>query len=397
MVTRHAGDAYSRFLDQSVTPFDFGDSGYAVCTNIGGEILEVTAPSELCGYVSVKGGFEDSMDSLLSRAQRPFGEKATFSIKIVGQKRSISACRLGSVKERGCLNHRWPLIKYWLETDGDDVLAHDGTCTFFSCIKEGTVYQVMHLELFSTPMDVSSGVAIQPCGDSYGCHPRGADVVVSIGGPVRFSCRCSGLHQTTPRVSWDGRESQKCRKLESDSLPGAVFVMKLFIDGEPIDMPLSVEQPPTAANEIGADTPWKARIRERQSMYGNMAYRKTVPIRSDKPTTIVAAFKLFNHTPSGDHEISHPSAKMMYRLAGIDPDSDYASNSMWKALFNNHVLVDTDVKPSLYYAPELGLIQRCLERVLSAHYIPLGGGADEYGVNMWPHVPGASVSIRQLL
>ena len=76
------GEAFSPFLDQSMTPFDFGASGYTACTNIGGEILEITAPSDLCGYVSVKGGFDDSMDSLLARAQRPFGGRATFSLKI---------------------------------------------------------------------------------------------------------------------------------------------------------------------------------------------------------------------------------------------------------------------------------------------------------------------------
>jgi len=129
------GEVFSPFLDQSMSPFDFGASGYTLCTNIGGEILEVTALSDLCGYISVKGGFDDSMDSLLARAQRPFGGRATFSVKIDNPQKSDLPpppsdphpppaapastpgrgkpfCRLGALKQRGSLNHRWPLTRY---------------------------------------------------------------------------------------------------------------------------------------------------------------------------------------------------------------------------------------------------------------------------------------------
>ena len=109
--------ARSFHLDQSFAPFDFGDSSYSACTNVEGAILEVTAPSDLCGYISVKGGYDDSMDSFLTRAQRPFGGNATFSLKVADNSKNQSkkpkrdttdpvlCCRLGPLKDRGNINH----------------------------------------------------------------------------------------------------------------------------------------------------------------------------------------------------------------------------------------------------------------------------------------------------
>ena len=222
------GEAFSPFLDQSMTPFDFGASGYTACTNIGGEILEITAPSDLCGYVSVKGGFDDSMDSLLARAQRPFGGRATFSLKIEApQKPDAPAsdpppppppprgkakptCRLGALKERGSLNHRWPLTRYWLdmdiENDDGNVSPRVGDCTVVSFVRQQTVFQVMRLQLFNGDLGDGASPRSRPHvvnPNHVDTHvkdskPREATVHLRLGGPVRFSCRCSGLVHRHP-------------------------------------------------------------------------------------------------------------------------------------------------------------------------------------------------------
>ncbi|KAK0715081.1 hypothetical protein B0H67DRAFT_553679 [Lasiosphaeris hirsuta] len=398
-------EAFSHFLDQSMTPFDFGDAGYTACANIGGEILEVTAPSDLCGYISVKGGYEDSIDSLLARSQRPFGGRATFSLKIEDPQPGLDeakipghACRLGPMKGRGSLNHRWPLTRYWLDTGKDDASSHAGYCAVFSFVREQTVFQVMRLQLFKKTTDGAGAVNTVEFSDNEDADPREATVNLTLGGPMRFSCRCSGLDlkDKSPSVEWSVKE-EALMMMETSVLPDTKFILKLYEDGRAV----AVSRPPEPKAVLGEEgrterhcLPWEVRHRR----FWDTTFRHNVRLSSKKPTVIMAAFKLASAQGGAEIATKIPilTDEMVMRIAGLSPEYDSASNAMWNSFFSSLLLVGRSAKPSFFYERQLGLIQRCLERVLSAHHVCFMVGELECGVDIWPHVPGSAVSARQL-
>lgn len=129
-----------------------------------------------------------------------------------------------------------------------------------------------------------------------------------------------------------------------------------------------------------------------------MEFKCSIPLESTKATTIMAAFRLVSSSSGDTLGIPILEDETVTRLAGLTNESNYASSIMWKSLFSSPLVVGRSLKPSLsFYEPQLGLIQRCLERVLSAHHIRLTVDKLECGVDIWPHVPGTAVSMRQLL
>ncbi|KAK4442406.1 hypothetical protein QBC34DRAFT_444219 [Podospora aff. communis PSN243] len=393
----NTGEAFSPFLDQSVVPFDFGASGYTACTNIGGEILEVTAPSDLCGSISVKGGYEDSMDSLLARAQRPFGGRATFGLKIAGPKPDAPEMAGPAFSTIG-----GPFARYWLDIDDDGAHPHIGDCTVLSFVREQTVFQVMRLQLFSSDIgDSATPLSCPPATLSdamgSGIEDREVNAYITLGGPMRFSCRCSGLVHAYPDMSWD--DDAGAWTMKTKALPNAQFLMKLYENGKTVN-DIFPENPHGSENphDRGSNL-WEQCNRERSLRFRNMLFRHTVRVKNTEATTIMAAIRLVSNRTG--HDLGIPiltDETVQVRLGGLNPEiSNYASNAMWKSLFSSSLVVGRNVSPSLqYYEPQLGLIQRCLERVLSAHHVRFSVGGLQCGVDMWPHVPGAAVSFRQL-
>jgi hypothetical protein len=148
--------------------------------------------------ISVRGDFETSLYSSLSRAQRLFGGPATFGFEVSADRKVYdpdasptegkeelegSNFRLGPLIERGCFNYRWPLHEYHLlrnEMDAPDESQpkHDtivGTCVMFSFVKDRVLYQIIRIEEGS---DQDS--------DSHSKLPEPNQIVLTIGGPARF-------------------------------------------------------------------------------------------------------------------------------------------------------------------------------------------------------------------
>jgi hypothetical protein len=74
--------SYSQLSDLPACSFDFGDNGYAASSNYGGEILQMTTPSDEHGIIFARGDFEYSLYLALARGQKERGGKSSFGLKV---------------------------------------------------------------------------------------------------------------------------------------------------------------------------------------------------------------------------------------------------------------------------------------------------------------------------
>jgi hypothetical protein len=124
--------------------------------------------------------------------------------------------------ERGCFNYRWPFNEYYLDPyqeqridihDQASEKKHLGTCQMFSCVMDGTFYQVLRVEegghikenackspadeplIAEDKFEFDEGAVVE--GDSNGeaatsapelCRhfPAKCQLVLTMGGPVWF-------------------------------------------------------------------------------------------------------------------------------------------------------------------------------------------------------------------
>ncbi|KAK0651171.1 hypothetical protein B0T16DRAFT_403272 [Cercophora newfieldiana] len=260
----------------------------------------------------------------------------------------------------------------------------------------------MRLQLFSTDIGDSAAPLSSPPAKlsdatGSGIEEREVNAYITLGGPMRFSCRCSGLMHSYPDMGWD--DDAGAWTMRTKVLPDAQFSMKLYENGKAVN-DICPESSHVSETPHDRDpTPWEQCNRERSLRFRNMLFRHTVRVKSMEATTIMATFRLVSNRPG--HGLGIPiltDEVVRDRLGGLNPElSNYASNAMWKSLFSSSLVVGRNASPSLqYYEPQLGLIQRCLERVLSAHHVQFSVGGLQCGVDIWPHVPGAAVSLRQL-
>ena len=74
--------SYSQLSDLPACSFDFGDNGYAASSNYGGEVLQMTRPSDEHGIIFARGDFEYSLYLALARGQKERGGKSSFGLKV---------------------------------------------------------------------------------------------------------------------------------------------------------------------------------------------------------------------------------------------------------------------------------------------------------------------------
>jgi hypothetical protein len=136
--------SYSQYSNLPYCAFEWGDEGYAGCSNHGGELLYLSKPSDDTGLVLVRGHFATSLYASLSRSQIDFGGPSTFGLEVTrfpyaydraGRKvtqhdiqvqsestkkdtsgvMNGSSFKLGAMIDRGCFNYRWPVTDYYLD------------------------------------------------------------------------------------------------------------------------------------------------------------------------------------------------------------------------------------------------------------------------------------------
>lgn len=161
-------------------------------------MLHLSAPSEKDGLIFVRGDFQTSLYSSLSREQRLFGGPSTFGFEVAvdkprhnldngGLNEEGSSFVLGEMIEQGSFNYRWPFNEYYLRLN-DTSKEKIGTCVMFSFIKDGILYQVIRVEQGSAQDSVYS----KPPK-----FPQQSQIALTIGGPLWFqsfasSCRLDG-------------------------------------------------------------------------------------------------------------------------------------------------------------------------------------------------------------
>ena len=305
--------------------------------------------AHICPFVSAKGDFPDTPDSIMARAQRLYGENATFGLKVakpVGPSTNVRACRLGKVLERGYFDYRWPFNRYELEKSGERV----GTCTLFSCFQAGTLWQVMRLE--------AAGKAT-------------LQVPVVAGGRVRFDCMCSALDpgQYSPTLS----ENQKELTLRASGLLGWTFTMELIDNEERIrlnqDTAPAIQAPSDSYQALalgGTGTSSKD--------YGSIFSHHTFTVEPGKPRDIIASFT-FKYSGSSAFVGAPPHD--ITNLAGIGEDTARSKLQLWHELYPS--LNPTAEHHGEAVLHEARLVGRCLEKILNVNFMPVSPNQDHLG------------------
>ncbi|KAK4210373.1 hypothetical protein QBC37DRAFT_322240 [Rhypophila decipiens] len=169
--------SYSQLSDLPACSFDFGNDGFAASCNYGGELLQMTAPSDDHGLVYARGDFEYSLYLALARGQKEKGGKSAFGLKVApsdelakhGEGPRFRPC---CMVERGCFNYRWPFNEFCLHVDtpkprptstpptstasspgAPDVTSNKqkiaaspvGTFSLASYVRDGVLYQILRL------------------------------------------------------------------------------------------------------------------------------------------------------------------------------------------------------------------------------------------------------------
>jgi hypothetical protein len=161
-------------------------------------LLHLSAPSKRDGLIFVRGHFETSLYSSLSREQSIFGGPSTFGFEVAVDRppydpdngesnREGSSFLLGEMIEHGSYNYRWPFNEFYLRLN-DTSKEKVGTCVMFSFIKDEILYQVIRVEQGSAQDSVYS---------KSPKFPQQSQIALTIGGPLWFQsfdspCRLDG-------------------------------------------------------------------------------------------------------------------------------------------------------------------------------------------------------------
>jgi hypothetical protein len=353
----------------------------------------MTARSKTCGIVFARGDFDYSLYSCLARAQRKIGGKSTFGLKLacnqpkyIGDTREAktatiktlnkaaetvhevlwtqvadtskeiqstdapgSSFRLGPMIDRGCFNYRWPFNEYVLLMNEEEE-KEVGTCTFFSFVKDGILYQVLRLEQ----------VCRQQAQVCY-FFPPISKIALTVGGTIRFRSFQSLYSSVpdkgkTPDIDHDSGRLWRCDGPNSFRLEAKVF--QLCNDGQYIDLPLTKYHSEVNATSGSCVYVTRPNLPEAKKGYKNQT------------ATFVAAFRLRDEKVEAEFP-PVPSSEEIYDYVGIDQSINNKLNNATGAMWETIFLEKEDKTNSASELSEVSLIARCLERVLQVDLTPI--------------------------
>ncbi|RYO92591.1 hypothetical protein DL764_008113 [Monosporascus ibericus] len=412
--------SYSEFSNRSACAFEFGEDGYAGSCNYGGELLQMTAPSNKAGILFARGDFEYSLYSSLARGQRTFGGKSTFGLKLddsdYGDRKSTNPdhstyprpkptrFRLGQMIERGCYNYRWPFHEYVLLMDlpkdskersnasGDDNSPQEssdeslevGTCAIASFVKDKILYQVLRLQ--------------PECRQGAKCKsiPSNTSLSLSLGGPIKFRLFNSsesgyqGPNSMIPESTRGGCPEPKYEPAKYSLVPRTLNCPESFepvLEARLFDSEgrhIRLQRTSDEEIERSADE-----IRYKPCNYcAHFEFPPKEP--SDGGSmTFVAAFALY-----GDNKIFSwphcPTSEEIYDHLGLDVQSSKkATGAMWQTIF-----LERDQTAHYIFQPsEVSLVARCLEKILHVDQVP----ASVAGVTTANGTPACSAIVSNIL
>jgi hypothetical protein len=253
-----------------------------------------------------------------------------------------------------------------------------GTRVMFSFVKDGTLYQVIHIEQGCWSDDATADH----------CHrfPSDSQIVLTVGGPVcfrPFDIATESLKEEDVKENIGERHSGP---------DGLVKCLQILNTDRGIGLEARVYQ--LVPDEEGSDFDGKTktvkerykslRLRRSVSAYDNgqdkagnaTAYHAYGRLPAPNPgirnrsATFIATFRLFEGTSllSPEHAWDIPTSREIYTYIGADPNvTKDATGSMWDTIFRKRYLLSDPISR----LPEIQLIGRCLEKIMQVDIIPI--------------------------
>lgn len=293
----------------------------------------MTAAFESIGIVKAWGNVGESLGSTIAWTQRLSGDESTFGVKLktsgavdtVGDK---SIYLLGRLNERGCFNYRWPFHEYALvhEKNGPQL----GTCALFSFVKDGVLYQIIHLE--------------EDHRDTLGKR----NIVLRISSPSKFRPIYSEDYKTAP-IGVDSRLPR----------PGSR-------KGYAIDLDIFQPESDEAYTRVSSHT---AKIKPDPDRPGSWSIDSfseevTICLPDTMPVTLVSSMRL-RETATAQPAMP-PTSEAIHQWIGIDPLNIWATGAMWETIFLRREAATYTVSE----LSEVNLIARCLEKIVHVDIVP---------------------------
>ncbi|PVH68159.1 hypothetical protein DL98DRAFT_522914 [Cadophora sp. DSE1049] len=370
----------------------------------------MSAKSQQNGIIFAQGNFESTLYSSLARAQRSYVGPSTFGLEVPVSpqpynpaKGTGSAIRLGEMIERGSFNHRWPFNEYALISNFDPYEDDEsecnvdseslrgghsvqsirtrsyvterevGTCVVLSFIKDSVLYQILRFEA-STRWEA----------DEYSMFPYFGNVVLQVGGPMKFRKFDQSSHMgttgnrkrdTVPNAHEEehGLEVLPHRSLVSDGSVQGISLLDCWVEptieldirvtrlrsGENQDSDLALQ--PISVNGIGY---FQAE--------GGLEYDKLATNRdgcSGRTVTFIASFRLRDKAePAAWPDI--PASGDIYKHIGISSSEPIAVEAMWETIFAQREKLTGRISE----LSEDRLVARCLEKILHVDLVPTSFG-----------------------
>ena len=333
----------------------------------------MAAPSETHGIIFARGDFGHSLYSTLARAQRTEGGKYTFGLKLghnnqlynptmrratrVSNSEEQSVFRLGPITERGCFNYRWPVHEYSLLLNEEEV-KETGTCTSFSFVKDGILYQLLHLEQ-----------VYRPEFNAWYFFPTDGKINLLVGGLVNFQT----YHSCDPESDNEEVHNRKAKVPDVEDGTTNEWRCEEHRDGSespdgnpPLQLKCKVFQ-------LEEDVGWKVLPLAPSDDLSNpcqyQAEGSLPDIRAaafrDRRVTFLAAFCLSDGIQF-DKIPSPPSPREIYEYVGIGSGHEDATGAMWQAIF----LEKTEKSYNTSELSEVNLVARCFEKILHVDMVP---------------------------
>ena len=352
LTMRCAGSTYSsytQFSDRPACSFDFGSNGYTASCNLGGELCQLTIPSQKEGVITARGADKHSLSALIASMQRYTSNAFTFGLKlasiappqdstattvkqgsVVEDSKDIttkqgSAAKVpekiiveqGPVVERGAFNYRWPFHETILVDPVSEI--EGGTCALFSFIKEDVLYQVMRLEQECRP-------EAEQCLNTK--FPVSSRIRLSVSPPKSFT-------------AFPGLTTMASTQFEAE--------LYRFVRG-------SIEPKLVERFSGLADCEVEVEIDETKC--------KT------KPDSVIflLAMRVYEKETPPRTMLQPLTSEEIFAWTGADPSSSWATGAMWETIFfrREH---RTNWTSEL---SEVNLVARCLQRILHVDIVPQG-------------------------
>jgi hypothetical protein len=283
-------------------------------------------PSETLGHVTARAEVDDSLSCIAASTQRYSGHKSAFGLKLnsirgVGQNNG-STISLGRLVERGSFNYRWPFHEHALVPD-DQQDREAGTCSLISFVREGVLYQVMHLEQ-----------GCRPEAEKCVSFPKSSIISLQLNTPSKFKSCPDDLPvpvNLNVKLYWIRPGEEQLEEIKNDESS----------NGEASDRP---SLSPTGLVNVSIK---KRRFDPDVSVTFVLSIRLREKRADDVPLTIL-------------------NSEAIYNWIGVDPLSNWATGAMWETLF----IQREDTTNTVSELTEVNLVARCLERILHVDAAP---------------------------